>query len=38
LRDGVAAQAGGAGGCQVSNWQFVGLGFLYPARAAGIPL
>jgi hypothetical protein len=24
--------------CQVSNWEGVGLGFVYPAPAAGIPL
>jgi hypothetical protein len=24
--------------CQVSEWQFVGLGFVYPAGAAGTPL
>lgn len=24
--------------CQVSAWRFVGLGFVYPARAAGTPL
>jgi hypothetical protein len=27
-----------AGRCQVSEWVGVGLGFVYPARAAAIPL